>query len=66
MENEIQVGDTVNVIIQVWREDETPSIENFYTGKITEIFERTKFNFYVRLEGLNDFIVPIDRVIGRA
>lgn len=58
---EIKTGDKVRVIVEVWREDEQPSIRNFYTGKITEIVERTKHCFYVKIQGL-DKLIPIDRV----
>jgi ribosomal protein L21E len=58
---EIKTGDTVTVIISVWREDEQPTISNFYTGKITEIIERSKNAFYVKVKGL-DRLIPIDRV----
>ena len=61
MAKEIRKGDNVRVIIEVWREDETPSIKNFYEGKITEIVERAQNCFYVKLQGL-DRLIPIDRV----
>lgn len=31
---EIKTGDKVQVIVQVWREDEQPTYRNFYEGKI--------------------------------
>ena len=63
MENEFEIreGDTVQVIVSVWREDETPTHNNFYSGKITEIVERTKHFFYVKVNGL-DKLIPINRV----
>jgi ribosomal protein L21E len=61
-QNQIQKGDKVSVIIEVWREDELPTVSNFYQGKITEIVERTKNCFYVKIENL-DRLIPIDRVI---
>ena len=64
MENEleIKVGDHVQVIVSVWNEDETPTFNNFYEGKITEVVERSKNAFYVRLENL-DRLIPVDRVL---
>ena len=66
MENEnelnIEVGDTCRVIVKVWKDDELPTVSNFYEGKITEIVERSKFAFYVKVENL-DRIIPIDRVV---
>ncbi|MCD9186732.1 MAG: hypothetical protein LUM44_09880 [Pyrinomonadaceae bacterium] len=59
--DEIRIGDNVSVIVSVWREDETPTIKNFYNGKITEIVERTKNAIYVKVQGL-DKLIPIDRV----
>ncbi len=59
---EIKTGDFVQVIVSVWREDETPTFKNYYEGKITEIVERSKDAFYVKLENL-DRLIPIDRVI---
>lgn len=63
MKNEFDVkeGDTVQVVVTVWREDENPTHKNFYTGRITEIVERTKHCFYVRIENL-DKLIPINRV----
>jgi hypothetical protein len=58
---QIQVGDNVSVIVQVWREDETPTQASFYSGKITEIFERSRHALYVRVKGL-DKLIPLDRV----
>jgi hypothetical protein len=58
----IQVGDVCQVIVKVWREDELPLVSNFYEGKITEITERSKHAFYVKIEGL-DRIIPVDRVV---
>lgn len=60
-QNEVRKGDTVKVIIEVWRGDETPTIRNFYTGKIVEIVERAEHCFYVRIAKL-DRLIPIDRV----
>jgi len=51
--NEVKKGDVVD--------DETPTIRNFYTGKIVEIVERAEHCFYVRIAKL-DRLVPIDRV----
>ncbi len=59
--NEVKKGDVVKVIIEVWSDDETPTIRNFYTGKIVEIVERAEHCFYVRIAKL-DRLVPIDRV----
>jgi ribosomal protein L21E len=59
-EIEIKTGDFVQVIVNVWSEDETPTVKNFYEGKVTEIVERAKHCFYVKLEGL-DRLIPIDR-----
>jgi ribosomal protein L21E len=58
---EVKKGDKVKVIIEVWRDDETPTIRNFYSGKIVEIIERTEECFYVRIADL-DRLVPIDQV----
>ena len=58
---EIRKGDTVRVVIQVWREDEFPTAQNFYQGKIAEVVERTNHCYYVKLEGLSR-LIPIDRV----
>lgn len=60
IEQGIEVGQYCRVIIEVWKEDETPTIQNFYEGKITEIVERAKNCFYVKLSGL-DRLIPIDR-----
>jgi len=57
---EIKKGDTVNVTI-AWREDEQPTAKNFFTGKVLEVIQRTKYAIYVRVEGLKN-IVPADRV----
>ena len=65
MENEnqlIEVGNVCQVIIKVWREDELPTISNYYEGKITEVVERSKDAYYVRLENL-DYLIPVDRVL---
>ncbi len=59
-EIEIKEGDLVQVIINVWTADEIPTVKNFYEGKVTEIVERAKHCFYVKLEGL-DRLIPIDR-----
>ena len=58
----IEVGNTCQVIIKVWREDELPTFKNYYEGKITEVIERSKNSFYVRLENL-DYLIPVDRVV---
>lgn len=57
---EIKTGQTVTAIF-AWREDEHPTEENFFTGKVLEVIERTKNCFYVRIQGLNQ-LMPIDRV----
>ncbi len=57
---EIKTGDYVQVIVKVWTENEKPTIQNFYQGKVTEVIERAKHCFYVKLEGL-DRLIPIDR-----
>lgn len=59
---EIKKGDFVEVIIKVWTEDENPTFKNFYQGTITEVVERAKDCFYVKIDGL-DRLIPIDRVI---
>lgn len=59
-ENKIKTGQTVTAIF-AWREDETPTAKNFFTGKVLEVVERSKYALYVRLEGL-DRLMPIDRV----
>lgn len=58
----IEIGDTCRVIVSVWKEDEQPTYKNFYEGKITEIVERSKDCFYIKMHGL-DRIIPIDRVV---
>lgn len=58
---EIKKGDTVEVIISVWSDDERPTAQNFYRGKIQEIVERTTHCYYVKLEGYNR-LIPVDRV----
>ena len=60
-EFDIKEGDTVQVIVTVWSENELPTHNNFYAGKITEIVERTKHCFYVKVAGL-DKLIPINRV----
>lgn len=60
-EAEIKEGDYVQVVVSVWTESETPSVKNFYEGKITEIVERATNCFYVKVAGL-DRLIPIDRV----
>ena len=62
MENEIQInkGDFVQVIINVWNQDEIPTVKNFYEGKVTEVIERAKDRFYLKVSGLNR-LIPIDR-----
>lgn len=56
----IHIGDNVSVIVNVWREDEHPTTASFYQGKVTEIIQRTKYSFYVKLAGL-DRLIPLDR-----
>lgn len=62
MANEVEVkeGDYVQVVVSVWTESETPSVKNFYEGKVTEVVERAKHCFYVKVAGL-DRLIPIDR-----
>lgn len=60
-EVEINKGDLVQVIVNVWNENEVPTMKNFYEGKVIEVVERAKHCFYVRLEGL-DKLIPIDRI----
>lgn len=60
MENQIQVGQTVTAVF-AWREDEYPTAKNFFTGKVLEVVERTKYAVYVRIQGL-ERLMPIDRV----
>ena len=64
MENEFEIktGDFVQVIVNVWTEDEIPTFKNFYEGKVIEVVERAANCLYVRLENL-DRLIPIDRVI---
>ena len=57
---EVKKGDIVKVIIEVLKDDDTPVICNFYTGKIVEIIEPEEECFYVRLAKL-DRLIPIDR-----
>ena len=57
---QITKGQTVTAIFP-WREDEQPTAKNFFTGKVREIVERTKYAVYVRIEGLEN-LVPMDRV----
>lgn len=59
-EIEIKVGQTVTAIF-AWREDEHPTADNFFTGKVTSIIERSKYAIYVRIQGLEQ-LMPIDRV----
>mgnify|MGYP001811081474 CR=1 FL=1 len=56
----VKKGDYVQVVVSVWSENELPSVKNFYSGKVTEVVERAKHCFYVKLEGL-DRLIPIDR-----
>jgi hypothetical protein len=57
---EIKIGQTVTAIF-AWREDEQPTDANFFTGKVLEVIERTKYAIYYKIEGLQN-IVPADRV----
>lgn len=57
---QIKVGDKVTAIF-AWREDEHPTESNFFTGKVTQIIERSKYAVYVRIQGLSQ-MMPIDRV----
>lgn len=61
--NGIKPGVLASAIVYVWSEDEIPTTDNFFTGKIARIFERTpKSNvFWVKFVGL-DKIIPLDRV----
>jgi ribosomal protein L21E len=60
MSKEIQRGDNVRVIVEVWKEDELPTCENFYQGKVLDVIERSAHCFYLQIEGL-DRLIPIDR-----
>ena len=60
MEKQIKVGDEVTAVF-AWREDEQPTAKNFFTGKVTQIIERSKYAVYVRLAGVEN-LIPIDRV----
>ena len=60
MDKQIKVGQTVTAVF-AWREDEQPTAKNFFTGKVTEVIERSKHAFYVKISGLNK-LVPFDRV----
>lgn len=59
--NKVKKGDLVKVIIEVWQDGETPTVRNFYIGKIIEIVARAEHCFYVRIANL-DRLIPIDRV----
>lgn len=59
---QVKIGDYCQVIIKVWQEDENPSFKNFYEGKITEVVERSKNAWYIKLENL-DKLIPVDRVL---
>ncbi len=61
-QNEIKVGNYCQVIIKVWTENENPTFKNFYEGKITEVVERSKHSWYVKLENL-DRLIPVERVL---
>lgn len=45
--NKVKKGDLVKVIIEVWQDGETPTVRNFYTGKIVKIVARAENCFYV-------------------
>ena len=60
-QNTINIGDQVTVIISVWNETENPTFQNFISGKVTEVVERTKHCFYVKLDTIEK-LIPIDRV----
>ena len=60
MEKQFAVGQTVTAIF-AWREDEKPTEANFFTGKVLQVIERTKYAIYYRIEGLKN-LVPADRV----
>lgn len=57
---QIKVGQTVRATF-AWTENEQPTARNFFTGKVTQIVERSAHAVYVRLQGL-ERIVPLDRV----
>jgi hypothetical protein len=57
---QIRIGQKVRAIVYAWSQDEQPTAENFYTGKVIEVIERTRHCFYVKLDGL-DKLIPIDR-----
>ncbi len=56
----IKVGDLVNAVF-AWREDELPTDENFFTGKVVSIIRKRPGIIYFELEKLNQ-PVPADRV----
>ena len=58
---QIEVGQTVTATF-AWGENEQPTAKNFFTGKVTQIVERSAHAVYVRLQGMNDRLIPIDRV----
>ena len=55
---QIKKGDNVSVIIKVWRYDQFTTIENHYTGKITQIVEGAENCIYVQISGL-DKLIPV-------
>ncbi|MCU0239230.1 MAG: hypothetical protein MUC29_07295 [Pyrinomonadaceae bacterium] len=61
MENRIKVGNIVRAIVWVWREDERPTDENFFTGRVKQVISKSRFVQYVKIEGL-DKLIPMDRV----
>lgn len=56
----VKVGDQINVVF-AWREDETPSEKNFFTGKVVSIIRKRPGIVYFEIEGLKQ-PVPSDRV----
>lgn len=64
MENKFEVneGDNVSVVIEVRKNDST-AFRNSYEGKVTEVVERAKDCSYVKIEGLNDRLIAIDKIV---
>ena len=57
---QIKAGDTVQAVF-AWKEDETPSDKNFFSGKVTRVIRKRGGILYFELEKLAN-PVPEDRV----
>lgn len=57
----IKVGDIVHATF-AWREDETPTDKNFFTGKVKLIIRKRPNIVYFELENLDNKQIPADRV----